>query len=419
MAAMTAESFYLGPAQRPVPLASWAEVISAAHAGVLDETQWVELKQDVPASSKAANLELARDMASLSVDGGLLVIGVADADRKAGDVVGARLQGLETRVDQVAAGQVTPPLSVTIKRIPHPSDGERGVLLVGVPASLGAPHMVDGAYWGRGATGKRRLSDPEVRRLLATRTEQVSGLETRLREMTTAFELPALVRSKGHVYVLAEPMAPVRAHHADHNEHLLQVIAPALSFEPTFSPTMRTLTFRWPHPDGIAATSFPPAEPLARDLFALQTLVADDGRIAVTSGGGTRDPSDMQSSEQARQFVDVGHILELTHSVAEITGHLSRFRFDYGGPWRLGVRVDGIGRVPATAAMGDRSGRAYTGYPRAEFLGTVTATAGELSGQTPKVVAALLEPLLRGLGVERQYLPYNDPRTFVGGARRR
>lgn len=99
------ESFYLGPTRRPVPLRSWEEVVSAAQAGVLDETQWVELKQDVPASSKSANLELAKDLASLSVDGGLLVIGVADGDRKAGDVVGARLQGWKRGSTRWQAGR--------------------------------------------------------------------------------------------------------------------------------------------------------------------------------------------------------------------------------------------------------------------------------------------------------------------------
>jgi hypothetical protein len=59
-------------------------------AGVLDETHWVALKQAVPATSKPVNLELAKDPASLSVDGGVLIIGIADARRAAGDVGGLR-----------------------------------------------------------------------------------------------------------------------------------------------------------------------------------------------------------------------------------------------------------------------------------------------------------------------------------------
>jgi hypothetical protein len=54
-------SFYLGPRKPKLELTSWEEVVIAAAAGVLDETQWVELKEKVPPASKPANLELARD----------------------------------------------------------------------------------------------------------------------------------------------------------------------------------------------------------------------------------------------------------------------------------------------------------------------------------------------------------------------
>lgn len=81
----TPSSFYLGSGKGRASLTSWDEVEIAAAAGVLEESAWVELKQAVPASSKPANQELARDLASLSVDGGTLIIGITD---KTHDVVG-------------------------------------------------------------------------------------------------------------------------------------------------------------------------------------------------------------------------------------------------------------------------------------------------------------------------------------------
>lgn len=75
--------------------------MAAASSGILDETHWVELKQAIPVSSKPANLELARDLASLSVDGGVLIVGVKDAGGAAGAVVGTSLDGLASRIDQV------------------------------------------------------------------------------------------------------------------------------------------------------------------------------------------------------------------------------------------------------------------------------------------------------------------------------
>jgi len=44
--------------------------------GRLDEHAWCELKRELAPRSKGSNLELARDLASLAVDGGSLYIGV-------------------------------------------------------------------------------------------------------------------------------------------------------------------------------------------------------------------------------------------------------------------------------------------------------------------------------------------------------
>lgn len=54
----------------------------------MTETQWVECKEAVPASASKANLELAKDLASLTVDGGVFVIGVKDKASTAEGVVG-------------------------------------------------------------------------------------------------------------------------------------------------------------------------------------------------------------------------------------------------------------------------------------------------------------------------------------------
>lgn len=79
---MSVHSFYVGPGNPPLRISQWNDLVAAAETGTLAETQWVELKGAIPASSSAANLELARDLASLSVDGGVLIVGVKDPGRK-------------------------------------------------------------------------------------------------------------------------------------------------------------------------------------------------------------------------------------------------------------------------------------------------------------------------------------------------
>jgi hypothetical protein len=126
----TPGSFYAGPRVGRLTLNSWQEVVSAAEAGLLDETSWVELKLDIPPTSKPANLELARDLASLGVDGGLLVVGIADNHGNAGAVEGTSLIGLADRIEQVAASRIAPALPVHTYEVPHPTDEGRGVLVV-------------------------------------------------------------------------------------------------------------------------------------------------------------------------------------------------------------------------------------------------------------------------------------------------
>lgn len=49
----------------------------ALASGVFAEGHRLEVKREIP-SGRGANLELARDLASLGVDGGTLVVGVAE-----------------------------------------------------------------------------------------------------------------------------------------------------------------------------------------------------------------------------------------------------------------------------------------------------------------------------------------------------
>jgi hypothetical protein len=88
---MSAHSFYLGPAYPSVQISRWSDLVAAAESGTLAETQWVELKATIPASTSAANLEVARDLASLSVDGGLLVVGVRTRVRTASTSLARRM----------------------------------------------------------------------------------------------------------------------------------------------------------------------------------------------------------------------------------------------------------------------------------------------------------------------------------------
>lgn len=403
-------SFYLGPRASRLLAETWDEVVAAAAAGVLDETQWVELKQAVPPASRSANLELAKDLASLSVDGGVLVIGVSDADGKAGQVVGTDLTGLQSRIPQVATGRVSPPLSLTLDVIDKPGAAGVGLLIVTVPASESAPHMVDNVYWGRGAHGKRMLSDYEVRSLLADRRVRAAGFEDRLRTVVSRLDPPGL-GERGRMYVLLEPGGSAREPVSDllAGKHVLQVIVDALGFQPQWYPSFHSLGVPVPRPDGVGAASVAIDQAHESDYTFLTLLLADDGSVLLSAPAarprGGRD--------DAPEVVSPGHILEALHSVVVVAGHVATAYSAYQGPWRAGVLVTGLrGQVPSQAYDEMSYGR-IPPYAADEYSQATPTTTREMAEDAPTVVARLAKGLLRGLSVADRFLPYAHPRDLV------
>ncbi|GEM_PF-2927431 len=96
----------------------------------------------------------------------------------------------------------------------HPDgDTSHGVLVVEVPPSPLAPHMVDDSYWGRSSNGKRKLADPEVRRLMESRTGSYAAFRQRLVAIVDDDPVGQRVEGhptgNGHIFLLAEPCALV------------------------------------------------------------------------------------------------------------------------------------------------------------------------------------------------------------------
>jgi len=98
-------------------------------------------------------------------------------------------------------------LHVRIATIPTAADPSRGYLLVTVPPSPTAPHMVDGRYWGRGDTTKHVLPDAEVQRLhqLALRRQRDAGelLDAEVARDPTS---PENWRRHAHLFLVAQPV---------------------------------------------------------------------------------------------------------------------------------------------------------------------------------------------------------------------
>ena len=158
-----------------------ADLQAVIDQGLLHETQYLDAKE-VP-STKGDNKETAKDMASFAIDSGTLIIGIAeDKTNRTFSLAPQPLNGLPERIEQIARSIPDPPLNVITQEIPSEADPAQGYLIVHIPASPTAPHMVDGRYYGRGDKTTHRLTDPEVARLHERRrtADQNAPLSVRL-----------------------------------------------------------------------------------------------------------------------------------------------------------------------------------------------------------------------------------------------
>jgi len=400
-------SYYVGPGKDRVRLDSIGDVDEAAANGVLDETHWVELKRLLP-TGKAQNAEVARDLASLSVDGGIFVVGVEDAGGKAGAVVGitADPEVVRDRIDQVSRGRIEPPLNVTTRTV---ADGTRTVLIVTVPRSAIGPHMVDGQYWGRGDTGKRPLADSEVRMLMLARAGASESISTRLRAIRREFDkVPVAAAQHAHIVVLVEPTSPLAAGPRLvtllKNAHPFEIVLPALN--------ATGLTQGYPHlglrnhvvrdPRGIHGLSIPPDEDaVANEAALLAMLAADDGSVTLTCG---RASDTWGPNDAGQERVIASLIRDLVEGGMRVAVHVGQTYLSYGGPWGVSVYIDKLLGIRASEASETMAEFRFSPYPMAEYEATTEFTADEMSDPVV-VLDRLLRPLFHGLGVEHKYLP--------------
>lgn len=389
---------YFGPARGVVSFSTWSELVEAAGGGLLEESVWCELKEmptPIGTGKKDANLEMARDLASLSVDGGLLIYGVRD---KVFDVVGCDTSGLDDRISQVSATRIHPPLSPTIQSVlVHPDDDTLAVLVVQVPPSPLAPHMVDGSYWGRSSNGKRKLDDAEVRRLLLQRDRGEDVFLSRLTGLETRDPLVNYIQGhptgNGHIYLVAEPCAPVvRNDEPEGMDALRKGIRSS-----GLLGTVRDCTSRAFDSTGEAYASIPThgdPVPSQYEYQLCHVLLKDDSSIEVVSGGGTREYEPQPG--RPTKFLLADHAWTLAVQTLELLQSRS-LAWGYTGLWRVGLRVT---KTRGTIYHTNDFLRRMPTFTAEEYIKT-TVVQG-VNARPLEQAQGLLNGLCRGLGIESQ-----------------
>lgn len=186
------------------------EIKAAIEAGDLTETAIFDAKATLPGQGRSK--DIAVDVAAMANDGGTLLYGVGeDGHGRPAVSTPIDLKGAAERVDQIVRTSISEPPTVEVRAVPMAGDPGRGYLVVAVPSSPRAPHMVvvggDHRYYGRSATGNVRLSEGEVARLYERRQRWEVDQEALLDEAIARAPLEPH-EGYGYLHLVARPVVP-------------------------------------------------------------------------------------------------------------------------------------------------------------------------------------------------------------------
>ena len=325
-----------------------AELQRALYEGLLREDHHTDYKAQLGVGEHGTK-SLAIDLASFAVDGGRILIGV---DEKATPLlVPIDLKGQKERIDQVAhSSRIDPPLDVSVCEIPADGAPGRGYLVVIIPPSPSAPHMVEHIYRGRADTTNISLSDGDVRRIRGERQKAERDIADLVRAEVDRDPTNDLGSTQAHLFIVAQPVfgasellqEAVGTDWAGWMDHLIRSGMPQL--HPQWSPDFGHLYRVEQRANGPAATSFPgrqPGSPLQeKDLLDVE--VREDGGIRLFAGR-------VSDSRNGTRFV----IMPLVGGLLWRTLHMAKLiaeKTGYVGSWQIGVGMTSLkGTIVSTA----------------------------------------------------------------------
>jgi hypothetical protein len=406
---MVAMTIYVSPDEpRWVPT-SESDLDEAATSGMLEESHYMELKREI-GPGKKANTELARDLAQFAIDGGTLIVGVAENKDSSPSLSPVRLDGLPERIEQIARSKPDPPLPVRTRTISSERGDGYGYVLVHIPISGTAPHMVDHVYFRRGDKTRERLSDADVLRLHRARPDVGDVIRRLIDNYVARDPVPAEERHGAHLFAVAAPVAPRHemAMNLVHdqpnaNTRLFGLVRHSIA---TSDKAPLGLDLGWaewlqPRPDGAA---------LVYGLTQERTLERSDSETALeiefTDDGAVRMFTNCLSQTQTLNGQPTEVLFDsmpvvLVHRIVGVAVEIAD-RTGYTGPWMIGVHADRIAGLPAATTSQVLNGllnRPATRWPNDNrpFRETTTASTDELAQMPGAVTQRLVGRFLRTL----------------------
>jgi hypothetical protein len=142
----------------------------------------------------SSNKEIAKDLAAFAnTEGGTIIYGVIDKDRKPMSFQWLSDKGIEEKIQDIASNNIQPKLSgVVVIRFDNPDKIDEALYVVEVPKSPESPHMANERYYRRSGSTSRAMDNIQVKnamlgsgRFIALKLE----IETNEKIMKQAFKI--------------------------------------------------------------------------------------------------------------------------------------------------------------------------------------------------------------------------------------
>lgn len=385
------------------------ELRAAADGGLLEETHYLDLKRDLKPGN-SGNKELAKDIAAFCVDGGVIVIGVAENDGAPPSLHPIDTTGVAERIEQVARMRVDAPVQITSTAIASTVTPGAGYLVVRIPQSPRPPHMAENRYYARGDKTNITLSDPEVVRLheraSAARSDLLADADDVRRGLDVVDTSPLLI-------VLAEPVGgppdllTELAADEYYNRHLSSLMTAAhdehvRGAPPSFAGSQSRSYVR--RPNGVAATvGMYDGDRFTGTGRAAEVVFEESGRLTLVSERPVSWSNVDLDGEQRYLFEDmiVDHARLMSNLAACVGDH-----YGFTGTWRFAVVINGLQNARSAKAYRAHSmwgAEGYDMYTRDDYRRATQASTTELHTAPGLVVERLVGSLLRSVGSYREY----------------
>lgn len=388
---------------------SEAEILQRIAHGDLEETHTLEFKSETGTNTK----EIAKDICAMTIDGGVIIYGIAEDDGHRPVSKPIQLSGQPERIDQIALSGIHEPPTITVTPVRTNKDQDRGYLVVNIPPSPRAPHMVtargDNRYYGRGDKSVRRLGQSEVERLYQRRLQWEQDREALVIELIEAAPLKPH-DTFGFLHVVVKPLFSdhlllerVLGKTAEERRDTLREIYAQVNTREGFGQANHYPGVVRPTSDGlIAYLKAPPTSEKLVPESVLNIELFYDGSARLFYGGAAEHFEQYQGPI-IFEFRIVDVLLRLLDLLAELYRRANNF-----GPIDLGLAVTGIQNGLSHACKADQWNRISLPRYRYRDYRMTTRTLGlEIQQRVEPTAKRMLDRFLQAT-TQGEYRPFDE-----------